>query len=640
MPELNRLPGVIVRINDGGLRVTPPVSSQPRVLIIGTAGKGPAYTPILTTSLMSAKSTFGSSGTLLRKLAEVYAGGGDNVVLFRVGSTATTIEGIGYASSGDPGITVTFEDHSPTIGSDYMLCYKDGVLSVYTTAGTCVYSDNPDDPIDLNLVSIDGTAAPAATGASYFIGEDYSDEVTWENSVLVSELDEHPLSGYAGLALEYGDDGTDISVRRLYEVCYTAFALMDGYDSDIVMIAGAYADNPNVAYFENIQNTTLTIENDPTGDDDVLGWLRIEANNESTELFDYYWSEEVSEDPAAMAVSLLTSTYLSNYGTDPDSYPITFSDADDRLAKEFYEVSFPHLLANYCYQMTKNNNEMLGVIAMRGPRTAKLYDVNRWVGVSPTYDSAGVVTSDGSGLLGFPLTMGCSNSRLNILVYGQSNGRIPGLFATDDEHYEGTTLYDDNNYKIDIGAYLSIVGEYPVLAVGNFPYVGPIDGMYCGMIASLDQKSAPTFKPLGPVRQRYKLSKTKHDELCQSKIVMMDVVPIKGYAIVDAMTAATDISDFRRLTTVRILHLVSQRIRAATIPFIGEAALTIPKKIAISAAIEAQYAFLAKRGYLSDYDFKVEISAYDQVMGNVRVYHTFIPALETRRITHTYQFTI
>ena len=81
-------------------------------------------------------------------------------------------------------------------------------------------------------------------------------------------------------------------------------------------------------------------------------------------------------------------------------------------------------------------------------------------------------------------------------------------------------------------------------------------------------------------------------------------------------------------------------MRRATIPFIGEAMLDSPKRIAMAAAIENEYAQLAKRGYLQDYDFNIVMSKYDQVQGRVFVYHTFVPALETRRITHVYQFTI
>lgn len=637
MADYTRLPGVYVKINDGGLRVTPPVSTAPRVLIIGTAGKGPAYMPIEPLSMVRAKTTFGSSGSLLQKYAEAIAGGAENVTLFRVGSEASTITGVGYVSAESPGLTVTFEDHSPTIGDDYYIGYRAGILEVYTSRGTTVYSNDPDDPIDLRVVSISGTNTSA--GSDILTS---GSTVDFDHAVLVDDL------SVSNVTFTLGDDGVDISNRRLFEVCYTAFALLDGYDSDIVVIAGAYADNPNVAYYETSVTGSVTsvVENYPVGDTSVLGWFRADSNINSSELYDYYWSEEVWTDAGAMAVSALDATYLANYAADPDTYPITFASAADRIAKGFREVSFAYLLANYCYQMTKNNNEMIGVIAIRGPRdtsgrsSAKLYDVNRWVGVMPTYNDAGVVTNDGSGLLAFPLTMGCSASRLNNLVLGQTEGRIPGIFATDDEYIDGTVLYDDNNFKIDIGAYISIVGEHPMIVIGNYPYVGPIDGLYAGMISLLDPKDAPTFKPLGSVKKRWRLSKAKHDELIQAKIVLMDDVPIKGYAIVDAMTAATDDSDFRRLTTVRILHLVSQRMRAVTIPFIGTAALITPKKIALATAIEGEYAKLAKRGYLSDYQFEIEISKYDQVNGNVKIYHTFIPALETRRITHTYQFTI
>ena len=629
MADFNRLPGIIVRINDGGLQVAPPVRTSPRVLILGTAYKGPAYVPVELNSLSEATVTFGNTGTLIPKAIEAMAGGADNIALFRVGSTASYVEHVGWIASGTPGVSVIFEEHSPTIDEDYAIYFKDGLLKVYTSRGTLVYSNDTNDPIDYNLVTVSGTMNNSGGEGIYKVA---SGDADFENSVMIDEFGDYSVTE---AALVTGSTGLSLTKRRLFEVCYTSFALLDGYDSDIVVIAGAFADEGNVAYYDD--DNPNKADHDPLGNENVLGWFKAIADEDNNELYKYFWSETkivTTGAPAATAYDTIAELEVIA----PSA--IVFASATDRLNKDFHEVNFAYLLANYCYQMTKNNNEMIGVIAVKGPRTAKLYDLNKWVGVMPEYNETGQVVNDGSGMLGFPLTMGCSNSRLNILVRGQSEGRLPGLFATGSEFIDGDVVYDDNQYKVDIGAYISIVGEYPMIVVNNYPYVGPIDGLYAGQVASLDPKSSTTFKPLGSVKQRYKLSKAKHDELIAAKIVMMDNVPIKGYCVVDGMTAATDVSDFRRLTTVRILHLVSQRMRRATIPFIGEAMLDSPKRIAMAAAIENEYAQLAKRGYLQDYDFNIVMSKYDQVQGRVFVYHTFVPALETRRITHVYQFTI
>jgi hypothetical protein len=93
MTTYNYLPGVIVNTLDGGLtaRFAPQDDS---ILVIGTAGSGPANTLYQVTDRALAAQIFGFSGTLERGIEEV-ATYSDNILAFRMGAKAMQLTGVG-----------------------------------------------------------------------------------------------------------------------------------------------------------------------------------------------------------------------------------------------------------------------------------------------------------------------------------------------------------------------------------------------------------------------------------------------------------------------------------------------------------------------------------------------------------------
>lgn len=152
------LPGIPVDVQDGHL--TPDKAAQaPRVMVIGTAGKGPSRVESVCISPTSAIRRFGLDGTLGRSISEVFQGGTDNAVGFRVLSTSGLIQHIGD-KAGTAGITL----ESANLGSDalekFSVLYDnaDDILKVYdAVTSQLVFSNDPANPVDLGLVVVTGT---------------------------------------------------------------------------------------------------------------------------------------------------------------------------------------------------------------------------------------------------------------------------------------------------------------------------------------------------------------------------------------------------------------------------------------------------------------------------------------------------
>jgi hypothetical protein len=154
------IPGIVVGIRDGSLRPEAPPAG-PTVVVLGTAKKGPSKSETRVASGSSALSRFGLSGTLGRGLVEVFQGGGDNALAFRVLATKGKIEHIGDVT-GAAGYTVETAAEGSDALSKISVLYDNALdlLKVFDAAsGQLVYSNDPDAPVDLGVVTVTGEKA-------------------------------------------------------------------------------------------------------------------------------------------------------------------------------------------------------------------------------------------------------------------------------------------------------------------------------------------------------------------------------------------------------------------------------------------------------------------------------------------------
>jgi hypothetical protein len=106
----------------------------------------------------------------------------------------------------------------------------------------------------------------------------------------------------------------------------------------------------------------------------------------------------------------------------------------------------------------------------------------------------------------------------------------------------------------------------------------------------------------------------------------------KGNVIADAPTAARPDSDYRRLTTVRIVKACIDAIRSVGEPFLGEP-ITGARLAALETAIDQALLKLQKKEFIQRYDTLVTSTPTDQIQGKVNVELVLVPAFEMRQIT-------
>lgn len=151
------IPGIVVGIRDGSLRPEE-APAGPTVAVLGTAKKGASKTQVKVASGPSALSRFGLSGTLGRSLVEVFQGGGDNALAFRMLATKGKINNIGDVA-GAAGYSIESVAEGSDALAKFSVLYdnEDDILKVFDVAsGQVVYSNDPETPVDLGVVTVTG----------------------------------------------------------------------------------------------------------------------------------------------------------------------------------------------------------------------------------------------------------------------------------------------------------------------------------------------------------------------------------------------------------------------------------------------------------------------------------------------------
>ncbi len=623
MPFTN-LPGVFENKLDGNLAILP-ANDNPIVLVLGSAEQGDSETLYKVEKVSDAAKAYAKEGTLVRGLYEVSVAGALNIRLFRIGATAARLTNVG--SSG--GLTIETISKDDSAGTDYKLFFEASTkrLRVYRADDDeLVYDNNPAYPleaVDLGEVSVTGTT----TGSAGSIGS------------LATPITLAAASGVSGATYTAGTDGTDLSRMETYEALYDAYQLLEDQDLDVIVPMNVYLDDLIVMDMQGTTVTNLGLNAlssypSPGTSTDVLGLMYTEEYLGKN----YYWWL-FPLDPANPALPG-GGCQIFPSGVGSASATAT-TDGTALTIADFHEVNFAHQLAYFCYKQAHLNKDMTGVVGVLPPASFSLRDTSVWVGNLPETDEDAngniVVTSNGTGLLGNKFMCG-RKAQGNIPGY-TVNG-IDGLFgggfiATDDGWLDGTELEDTNDHLIDIGKYLSVVAAYPILSNPSRTVSYSASGAptYAGFYSGLPASSAPTNKILKSLRLPFRLNTSKLDTLAGQRYVTFHAKP-KGIVVSDAPTAARTDSDYRRLSTLRIVKASVDAVRSVAEPFLGEG-ITGARLAALEGAIDRKLGQLVKEGTLVRFDMKLTSSPQQRVLGQAFVELKLVPAFELRQVTVT-----
>ena len=432
------------------------------------------------------------------------------------------------------------------------------------------------------------------------------------------------LSSYAGYNFDDTTDavfsagGTDesVSAMKRYEKLHTAFEGLDLAPFDFVVCSGIALDSKNAA------DTSVSFVADtyptPKTALDALGFCQIVNNGDYT--YTYLWSDD------AETVKIVSDGTLAE---------------DWTAGTSFVEVNFAHLLAKYCYENSSDYKSVMGVIGTMLPDSITNRGVRAYFGSAPSYtydyeENAYFVaeaTNNGTGLLGHKF-IGGKESFNGGLKHG-------GFFATEDgtlDYSPGNVKLDDNSKKIDLGKYLCAVAIFGRVTDDINPrkpaYITNAAAIVAGMLPLVSPVDSLINMRVPGLTIDYRLETKTVDVACGLGLIVAKNEA--GLAVIaDSPTFACESSDYKRLTTVRIVGKIAEELRAAAKPYIGKG-MSAPKRAAFESAIgEVLKANMAGEPIqtITNGSFKVEQSAADRVLGKMKVSVTIVPVFELRQVT-------
>lgn len=622
--QYENLAGVIVYKEDGNLKADAPTPG-PRLMVVGTAGKGIGSTAYYVPSTTQAKSEFGTDGTLLRGMWEGRAMGADDVALYRIGATAAIVTGVGD-SSGAIGYTLQTVEEDGDAGGNYSFYYDDTTdrLVIKRNSDDLIVYDN-DETLPINRYEVTVSGYRATPG-----GPDIGSP-----SAFVNFEDIDP-STYAGTSYTAGTDGLDMSRMEMYEALYIAYENLKQSNFKVIIPMDIYLDDYNVVdqghYLGAVTPEALAANTYPTqgryrpGQDvDSLGTLFVEEY-EGIHYF-WWWFTDAS--------GAFTAADIYPVGAPGSADQTTKIDGTTLTANDFHEVNFAYQLGRFLYEYTTNVIDATGVIGVLPPVSNSLTDRARWVGKSPdwtlnTADGLYYIDSgsdDGSGLLGNKFMVGRYDHRAGI--FGG------GFIATDGKFMDsGDEIEDDNEIPVDLGKYLSIAVDYPLLRnnYSSVTYPASFAASYGGFYINRSPASAPTNKKVSNASLLFRFGLEALDDLAGAGYVCLRQ-KTTGLVVGDAPTASMPFSDWNRLSTVRIAQAVIDGVRDVVDPYLGEGT-SESTRASMHTVIDKILLAAKKAGYLQDYKaFEIIQTPQMEVSGKATIKLTLIPAFELRQIT-------
>jgi len=608
-------------------------NDNPVVCVVGTAASGDSETLYSVDKASDAAAAFGSTGTLIRGMYEAIIGGALNLKLFRIGATSATLSGVGDGT----GFTVETISKDTTAGTDYLIFFEasTGRLRVYRASDDeVIYDNNPAYPlsaIDDGEVAVSGST----TGSVSDIG-------TSSTPITLAAAD---ADGDGPAVYTAGTDGVPNSSTgagalcrtKIYEGLWRAYDFMSDEDLDVVLPMNIYLDDLNVMDLTTgqINDRGLTALSDypasAGADDDVLGKFYTEEYL-GTQYF-WWWFPNDPTNPTFAAANISPSAGSASSTTKTDG---TALDADD-----FHEVNFAYQLADFCYRQSEQSAEMTSAIGVKPADGRSPAQVKAWIGTVPvtSTDANGntIITTNGTGLLGNKFMAGrvSSGGLAGHIINGVDGLYAGGFAATDDGFMDGTQQTDDNDHLIDIGKYINVVATYPILANQSraTSYMATGAATYGGFYSGLPPSSAPTNKILKSISLPFRIGTAKLDLLAGLRYVTFHK-KIKGIVVSDAPTAARPDSDYRRLSTVRIVKAVIDDIREVGEPFLGEG-ITGIKLAALETACDNKCKQRVTNQDLQRYEVRVTATPAQRVLGQAFVQLKLVPAFELREIVVT-----
>jgi hypothetical protein len=309
--------------------------------------------------------------------------------------------------------------------------------------------------------------------------------------------------------------------------------------------------------------------------------------------------------------------------------------------------NYAYQLGNFCHQTTINERACIGVLGVTPPvagdtSTPTLAQAEAWVAALETFDTSSILGSD------FTIGDGITD------VEPDNVPDTYAFWATSDEaiplgsppRFDADVDTDRRGEPVDLGKYISVVADQGrfvnevssrVNVTGGF-YHANLASAYAGLIASLPSRIGTTNQIMRGATAVRALAPTQAERLMSARYVTFLNRPT-GYVVANGVTWAYKLSDavrsdFTQLTTMRITIDAVSFVRTRAIRYIGQPS-NAQTRAALRADIDEALGVMQKIGALQRYDFQLNITPAQAVLGSMTVDLKLVPAFEILEITVT-----
>ena len=248
-----------------------------------------------------------------------------------------------------------------------------------------------------------------------------------------------------------------------------------------------------------------------------------------------------------------------------------------------------------------------------------------------------VLSHRNKATIGFISVSPCKDTSLRgVQEYTEKLVAMNNLYFLRDQ--SGNIIKDSNGDPMDLGKFISVVAgpeiEHTDSKIGRFWGNPAVD--YAAKNSLLAPQSAPTNKKIDGVKKlKFNFSNYQLDRITGNRIITFRSKlsgNTNNVVIVDGVTSAHPNSDYTRITTQRVMRYVSDEIREAGEPFLGEPN-TIEQRNALASAISKKLSTCKEGGVIIDYAFQILSDAKSQLLGEANIELSIIPPQELRKIT-------
>ena len=413
-----------------------------------------------------------------------------------------------------------------------------------------------------------------------------------------------------------GADNIGSGFEKMYEVLDSALDDLETTQATGIYLGSVLFDAPNISDLSKDKWGLVTKA------DNVLRFVRKVQNEDGS--IRYEWNN---------------FPVMYKHKADPakTTHDITLAKVDNSgnaiIDAKFHEVNFAHRLGMFCHNIVEDEGFILGSIGTSAPKSASTYDVNKWIGVAPTKDAAGMVVANGTGLLGNKYM---SSQIAEVSASGKSlkDARPKGFFYTDSGYPDGQVLVDSNGAPIDIGKYLQIVPA--VVNMPNFSGFGSSArttsgaAIYSAILQNVQAGDSTTNRLIPGVTLPFVVKKNKLDDMANAGYVTFITKPA-GVTVTSGEVPTWDGSDYQYISTTVIVGDIARKLRARINPFLGKGLNDITLA-AMNTAVEQVFLDAVESGAIRKFDFNIIQLPTVKGVGRVAIPSTIVPAFELRKV--------